>query len=209
MPSSELRTCSAAWFDHQSWHLSGSPRSIGHRFPRQDRHAYLWHSCGGRDALCAWHIRIHSAGSGSSSGEEFRTSSRPGHRPLCRSERYSGRNTRILRVFANYPGRLSAALRLTLACVVSLFLVVLFRLPGATLGAFFPFLLARDGLRNTFRSILLMAAMAVLATADTIGGAMLFARMPLIHFRWITLNLLLVFFSLVHADRPRRLSVSG
>jgi multidrug resistance protein MdtO len=95
---------------------------------------------------------------------------------------------------SSFPGRRSAALRLTLACVTSLVLVVLFRLPGATLGAFFPFLLARDGLRSTFRSVLLMSAMAILATADTIGGVMLFAGAPSIHFLWISLNLLLVFF---------------
>lgn len=100
----------------------------------------------------------------------------------------------VSKELANYPGRLNTALRLTLACTATLVLVVLFKIPGASLGVYFPFLLARDGLRGTVRSASLMSVMALLATADIIAGAMLFVGSPLIHFLWIVLNLLVVFF---------------
>ncbi|QHN03585.1 hypothetical protein FTO74_09540 [Granulicella sp. WH15] len=95
---------------------------------------------------------------------------------------------------AMYPGRLSLIFRIVLACTAVMVLVMVFRIPAAALGAYYPLLLSRDSPRATRRSALRTSIACTLGAAEIILGAMLFAGSPFLHFFWLIANLLAVFY---------------
>jgi multidrug resistance protein MdtO len=97
---------------------------------------------------------------------------------------------------AMYPGRLSLMLRIVLACTSVMVLVMIFRIPAAALGAYYPLLLSRDSPRATRRSALRTSIACTLGAVEIIIGAMLFAGSPFSHFFWLMANLFAVFYLL-------------
>jgi multidrug resistance protein MdtO len=95
---------------------------------------------------------------------------------------------------AIYPGRLSLIFRIVLACTSVMVLVMIFRIPAAALGAYYPLLLSRDSPRATCRSALRTSIACTLGAAEIILGAMLFAGSPFLHFFWLMANLFAVFY---------------
>jgi multidrug resistance protein MdtO len=95
---------------------------------------------------------------------------------------------------AMYPGRLSLIFRIVLACTSVMILVMVFRIPAAALGAYYPLLLSRDSPRATRRSALRTSIACTLGAAEIILGAMLFAGSPFLHFFWLMANLFAVFY---------------
>jgi multidrug resistance protein MdtO len=95
---------------------------------------------------------------------------------------------------AMYPGRLSLIFRIVLACTSVMVLVMVFRIPAAALGAYYPLLLSRDSPRATRRSALRTSIACTLGAAEIILGAMLFAGSPFLHFFWLMANLFAVFY---------------
>lgn len=93
-----------------------------------------------------------------------------------------------------YPGRLSLVARIVLACTSVMALVMVFRIPGAALGAYYPLLLSRDSPRATLKSAKMTAGICILGTTEVILGAMLFAASPFMHFLWVAANLFAVFY---------------
>lgn len=93
-----------------------------------------------------------------------------------------------------YPGRLSLIFRIVLACTSVMVLVMVFRIPAAALGAYYPLLLSRDSPRATRRSALRTSIACMLGAAEIILGAMLFAGSPFLHFFWLMANLFAVFY---------------
>jgi multidrug resistance protein MdtO len=95
---------------------------------------------------------------------------------------------------ALYPGRASLIFRIVLACTLVMVLVMVFRMPGAALGAYYPLLLSRTSPRHTARAAFLTGSACTLATMEVLLGAMLFAGSPFLHFVWVAGNLFLVFY---------------
>jgi multidrug resistance protein MdtO len=105
------------------------------------------------------------------------------------------RAARIIRAeLAMYPGRLSLISRIVLACTSVMVLIMVFRLPSAALGAYYPLLLSRDSPRATRRSALRTSVACALGALEIILGAMLFAGSPFLHFFWLLANLFAVFY---------------
>lgn len=106
-----------------------------------------------------------------------------------------GRIGDLLRAeLAFYPGRRSLILRIVLTCTLVMLCVMVFRIPGATLGAYFPLFLSRESLRATKRSALWISTICILGTAEVVLGAMAFAGSPFLHFIWICASLVAVFY---------------
>lgn len=95
---------------------------------------------------------------------------------------------------APYPGRFSLVARIVLASVIMMLLIMIFRIPGAALGAYYPLLLSRDSPRATMKSAKLTGAICILGTIEVILGAMLLAASPFTHFLWVGANLFLIFY---------------
>ncbi len=95
---------------------------------------------------------------------------------------------------AMYPGRFSLMFRIVLACTSVMVLVMVFRIPAAALGAYYPLLLSRDSPRATRRSALRTSIVCALGAMEIIIGAMLFAGSPFLHFFWLMANLFAVFY---------------
>jgi multidrug resistance protein MdtO len=94
---------------------------------------------------------------------------------------------------SSYPGRPLLVLRIVLACTTVMFAIVVFRIPGGVLGAYYPILISRDSFRSTRRSALWVATACTVGTAEVILGAMLFAGSPFLHLLWVWGTLFLAF----------------
>ncbi|WP_198137706.1 FUSC family protein [Terriglobus sp. TAA 43] len=106
-----------------------------------------------------------------------------------------GRVVDVVRAeLALYPGRFSLILRIVLACTSVMVLVMVFRIPAAALGAYYPLLLSRDSPRATRRAALRTSIACTLGAIEIIIGAMLFAGSPFFHFFWLMANLFAVFY---------------
>lgn len=95
---------------------------------------------------------------------------------------------------AFYPGRLSLIIRIVTACTLSMVLIMVFRMPGAALGAYFPILLSRDSPHATLRAAFRTSWVCTLGTAELLLGAMMLIANPFTHLLWVFGNLLLVFY---------------
>lgn len=113
-------------------------------------------------------------------------------------EQLETRWQRVARVIqaelAFYPGRASLMWRMVLACTIVMILIMVFRMPGAALGAYYPMLLSWDNPRAMRRSALRIGAVCVLGTAEIVLGAMLFVGSPFLHLVWVAASLFLVFY---------------
>lgn len=95
---------------------------------------------------------------------------------------------------SSYPGRPLLVFRIVLACTSVMLCIIVFRIPGAALGAYFPLLISRDNLHATRRSALWIAVACIAGTAEAIVGAMLFLGSPFLHLVWVCVSLFAVFY---------------
>jgi multidrug resistance protein MdtO len=95
---------------------------------------------------------------------------------------------------ANYPGRPLLVVRIMLSCTLVMLCIMVFRIPGATLGAYYPLLISRDNLYATRRSATSIAAACFLGTVEVVLGAMLFAGSPFLHLLWVCASVVAVFY---------------
>lgn len=97
---------------------------------------------------------------------------------------------------APYPGRWSLVARMVIAAVLTMLVVVTFRIPYGAIGVNCAFILSRENLVSTAKSgfyfILAFAAWAVLTPV----GARMFASVPMTHFLWAAVTIFLCFFLL-------------
>jgi len=102
----------------------------------------------------------------------------------------------LIRELAPYPGRWSVVARMIIAAVLSMLVIVTFRIPYGAIGVNCAFILSRENLRSTAKSgfyfILAFAAWAVLLPV----GARMFASVPLTHFLWEAVTIFVCFFLL-------------
>ena len=93
-----------------------------------------------------------------------------------------------------YPGRPLLVFRIVLSCTLTMFLIIVFRIPGAALGAYYPVLVSRDNLHSTRRSALWIAATCLSGTGEVVLGGMLFAGSPFLHLLWVCGSIVAVFY---------------
>jgi multidrug resistance protein MdtO len=118
---------------------------------------------------------------------------------------------RILRAeLAYYPGRLWLGGRIVIACTTVMILIMIFRIPAAALGAYYPLLISRESPQATRKSAMRIALACTLGTIEIILGGVLTAGSPFLHFFWVLANLFIVFYlisSLKFTDAALSLSV--
>jgi multidrug resistance protein MdtO len=93
-----------------------------------------------------------------------------------------------------YPGRLHTVVRMTVAATITMILIMVFRLPGAALGAYYTLLLSRESPNATFQSASTVLLAYVLGAAYTLLGVLLFVDYPITHFLWVIVSIFLCFF---------------
>ncbi len=92
-----------------------------------------------------------------------------------------------------YPGRPAVVGRMVLACTTVMLLALIFRLPGAVLGASFPILVSRENLKATRKTAFQIGLACSIGTAEVILGGMLTAGSPFLHVMWVIASLFGVF----------------
>jgi multidrug resistance protein MdtO len=103
----------------------------------------------------------------------------------------------ILRTeLAWYPGRPALVGRIVLACTSVMLLAVIFRIPGAVLGASFPILISRENPKATRKSAFQIGLACSIGTAEVIVGGMLTAGSPFLHVIWVMVSLFTVFYAI-------------
>ena len=95
---------------------------------------------------------------------------------------------------ATYPGRPLLVFRIMLSSTLMMLCIMVFRIPGAALGAYYPMLVSRDNLHSTRRSALWIAVACFFGTVEVVLGAMLFAGSPFLHLLWVCASLIAVFY---------------
>jgi len=71
---------------------------------------------------------------------------------------------------------------------------LIFRIPGAVLGASFPILISRDNLKATRKTAFQIGLACSIGTAEVIVGGMLTAGSPFLHVMWVIVSLFAAFF---------------
>jgi multidrug resistance protein MdtO len=95
-----------------------------------------------------------------------------------------------------YPGRPALVGRIVLACTIVMSLALIFRLPGAVLGASFPILISRENLKATRKTAFQIGLACSIGTAEVIVGGMLTAGSPFLHVLWVVASLFAVFYAI-------------
>lgn len=95
---------------------------------------------------------------------------------------------------STYPRRPLLVLRIMLACTFVMLAIIVFRIPGGVLGAYYPLLISRDNLHATRRSAVWIAAACTCGVIEVVLGAMLFAGSPPLHLLWVWASLFIVFY---------------
>jgi multidrug resistance protein MdtO len=80
------------------------------------------------------------------------------------------------------------------SCAITMAIAMTFRIPGAALGAYFPFLMPRDSFPSTWRAVKVTVVLCALGTIQLLAGAALFAGSPMAHFFWTIASICLVFY---------------
>jgi multidrug resistance protein MdtO len=97
---------------------------------------------------------------------------------------------------APYPGRGALMARIIISATLTMILIVTFRIPGGVIGALSAFILSRENLVSTARSVIFMLYSFLLGALFIPVGARLFASTPETHFLWVGCSLFLAFFLL-------------
>jgi multidrug resistance protein MdtO len=95
-----------------------------------------------------------------------------------------------------YPGRPALVGRMILACTSVMVIAMVFRIPGAILGAGFPILISRENLKATRKTAFQIGLACSIATADVIVGGMLTAGSPFLHVIWVIVSLFAAFYAI-------------
>jgi len=84
--------------------------------------------------------------------------------------------------------------RIVVAATISMILVMTFRVPGGAVGALYAFVISRENLVSTARSVVGLIAALFLALIFVPVGVHMFASIPITHFFWECFSIFLVFF---------------
>lgn len=93
-----------------------------------------------------------------------------------------------------YPGRTATVVRMTVAATLIMLWIMTFRIPGAALGAYYSLLFSRDSPHATLRSALTSVSAVACALVFILVGVLAMLGDPFLHFAWVCITLLVVFF---------------
>lgn len=95
---------------------------------------------------------------------------------------------------APYPGRGLLVARMVISATITMILIMTFRIPGGAVGPLFAFIISRENLISSAKSVLnVSVAFAACALFVPLGGRM-FGSIPLTHFCWEAVSIFLIFF---------------
>ena len=97
---------------------------------------------------------------------------------------------------APYPGRGTIVARMVISATITMILVMTFRMPGASIGPLYAFIISREDLLSTLRSAMTVVLVFGSGAAFIPIGARMFASMPLTHFLWEGASLFAMFYLL-------------
>ena len=95
---------------------------------------------------------------------------------------------------APFPGRGWTVARMTIAATVMMLWIMVFRIPGAALGAYYTLLFSRDSPQATLRSAITALSAVGCALCVVLFTAAIFVGDPVLHFVWVIGILFLAFF---------------
>lgn len=84
--------------------------------------------------------------------------------------------------------------RIVISVTITMLLIMTFRVPGGAAGALIAFVISRENLVSTAKSVAGVGAALILATAFVPIGARMFASIPITHFFWECFSIFLIFF---------------
>jgi len=93
-----------------------------------------------------------------------------------------------------HHGRAEIVARMVLACVVTMILVMAFKLPYGFLAIFYALAISRENPHATLRNGLHIILANIAGAAFVIGGAVLLIDRPLTHFLFVAISFFVVFF---------------
>jgi multidrug resistance protein MdtO len=102
-----------------------------------------------------------------------------------------------------YPGRNWLIVRMTLAAVLMMVWIMVFRIPNAALGVYYTLLISRETTAETFESSIGLVGAIAAALGIILLGIFFFTGSPFLHFLWIGACLLLTFFFISAASQYR------
>ena len=101
---------------------------------------------------------------------------------------------------APYPGRGVLVARMVISATITMILIMTFRIPRGATGPLYAFLISRENLLSSARSALyLILAFGFCALCVPLGGRMS-GSIPLTHFCWEAVSILLIFFLIKTLD---------
>ncbi|MFN2976088.1 FUSC family protein [Terriglobus aquaticus] len=104
-----------------------------------------------------------------------------------------------------YPGRWWLVLRMVMAAAIMMLWVVTFRIPNAALGVYYTLLISRESASETWEGAWKLLASIGASLVFTLTGNILTAGSPVLHFLWVGLSFLVIFF-LISAVREYRVA---
>ncbi len=108
-----------------------------------------------------------------------------------------------------YPGRGLLVARMVISATLTMVLVMTFRIPNGATGPLYAFLISRDNLLSTARSVRdVLFAFALCALFVPVGARM-FGSVPMTHFLWEATSIFLIFFLIRTLDNYSIASAIG
>ena len=100
----------------------------------------------------------------------------------------------LMEELAPYPGRAAAVARMMTACVVTMLVVMAFKLPNGFLAVFYVLAISRENTRATVRNGFALVLGNIAGLALALAGIILFIDYPLLHFLFAVGTFFLAFF---------------
>jgi hypothetical protein len=97
---------------------------------------------------------------------------------------------------APYPGRVAAVSRIVTACILTMLLVMTFKLPNGFLAVFYALAISRGDAHSTVRDGVRILLANIAALVVSVAGIVLFIDFPLPHFLFVVSIFFLAFFLL-------------
>src|SRR5262249_25002681 len=95
-----------------------------------------------------------------------------------------------------YPGRARLVARMVLAATLVMIICMTFRIPYAFQAAVYVLLISRESIRDTLQSGMIILLVTAIGPVYLLVSAWFVINLPLLHFLWIVVSLLLAFYAI-------------
>jgi len=97
---------------------------------------------------------------------------------------------------APYPGRLALVARIVITTTVMMIISMTFRMPYGAYAVIYALIISREDPKTTVKAAKTIVVAFMLAAADVLIGAMMFAGDPMLRLLWVIGTLFIMFYSL-------------